>query len=71
MAYINDGNADLVAQALQIGQDLLLALLVKRCERLVHQQQSRRGKKSAPDGDALLFSARQAHGTALKKVLYP
>ena len=41
MADIDDGNAGLVAQAFQIGQDFRLALLIERSERLVHQEQAR------------------------------
>ena len=68
MADIDDRHADLVAQPLDVGQDLGLALLVERGERLVHQQQARVGEQRAADRDALLLAARQRVGPALEQV---
>ena len=44
MADVDDRNPALVAQPLDIGQDLRLARLVERGQRLVHQQQPRTGR---------------------------
>ena len=68
MADIDDGHARLVAQALQIGQDLGLALLVERGERLVHQEKARRGEQRPADGDALLLAAGKIGRLAVEEV---
>ena len=57
MADINDGDPLLVAQRLDVGQDLALARLVERRE------------QGAADGDALLFAARQQGGAAAEQCL--
>ena len=64
----NDRHAALVAQPLDIGKDLGLARIVEGCQRLVHQQELRIGEKRAPDGDALLFAARQRRRSPFEKV---
>jgi hypothetical protein len=62
MADIEDRHTRLVAQALDVRQDLDAALLVERGQRLVHQQQARMGEQGAADRDALLLAARQRVG---------
>jgi hypothetical protein len=57
MADVDDRNAALVAQPLDVGHDLGLARVVERGKRLVHQHQSRAGDQRAADGNALLFPA--------------
>ncbi len=57
MADVDDGQRQLVAQALDERQDLLLARLVERGQRLVHQQQARPGEQRAAERDALLLAA--------------
>jgi hypothetical protein len=57
MADIDDRDVRLVAQPLDIGQDLGLARLVERGERLVHQDQLGAGHQRPADGDALLLAA--------------
>ena len=59
MADIDDRDLRLVAQPLDIGQDLALARLVERGERLVHQEELRAGKQRTADRHTLLFAARQ------------
>ncbi len=49
----------LAVQALQVGQDLGLALGVQRGQRLVHQQQARAGGQRAGNRHALALAARQ------------
>jgi hypothetical protein len=67
MADVEDRHRHLVAQALEVGQDLGLARLVERGERFVGEDQARRGKKRAADGDAAASrrpTARRAGGRA-------
>ena len=68
MAHIDDGNPDLVPQPFQIGHDLVLAALVERCERLVHQQQPGRGQQGPPDRHALLLAARKPPGRRFEQM---
>ena len=56
MADIEDGDRDLVAQALEIGQDLGLARFVQRGQRLIGKDQPWRGQQGAADGDALFLA---------------
>ena len=65
VADVEDRHADLVAQPLDVGQDLGPPLLVERGERLVHQQQPRMGEQRAADRDPLLLAARQRVRPAL------
>ena len=67
MADIEDRDRDLVAQPLEVGQDLGLARLVERGERLVGEDQPRRRQKRAPDRDALLLAARERAGAAVEQ----
>ena len=59
MADIKDRHLRLAAEPFQVGQDLGLAGLVQRGERLVHQKQARAAEQSPADGDALTLAARQ------------
>ena len=67
VADIDHGNAGLVAQPHQIGQDLDLALLIQRAQRLVEQQQSRLRQQRAAERDALAFAARELAGPAIQQ----
>ena len=57
----------LVAQAHQIGQDLDLARLIERAQRLVQQQQSRLRQQRAAERDALALAAGELAGTAIEQ----
>jgi len=50
-------DVELVAEALQVGDDGGLEFLVEAGERLVHQQQTGRGEDGAGEGDALFLAA--------------
>jgi hypothetical protein len=67
MADIDHRYAGLVAQAHQIGQDLLLALLHRASQRLVQQQQSRLRQQRAAERDALALAAGQFSRTAIEQ----
>ena len=67
VADIDDRHARLVAQPLDVGQDLGPARLVERGQRLVHQQQPRLGEQRAADRDPLLLAAGQRFGPALEQ----
>ena len=69
MRHIHDRDAQLVAQRFDERQDLELALGVERSERLVHQQDLRRGEEGAADGHPLLFPAREPRRLALEQML--
>lgn len=60
MADVDDGNAALVAQALDVGQDLGLARIIERGKRFIHEQEARIGEQRPPDGNPLLLTAREA-----------
>ena len=68
MADIDDRHPGLVAQPLDIGQDLGLARLVERSERLVHQDQPRAGEQRTADRHALLLAAGQQVRPAVEQV---
>ena len=68
MADVDDGNAALVAQALDVGHDLRLARLIERGQRFVHQQQPGAGEERPPDGDPLLFASRKVSGPAVEQM---
>src|SRR2546427_7818289 len=51
VADINHGHAGIVAQPLEIGQDLALAVVIKRRERLIKEEEARPHEQRAPDGD--------------------
>jgi hypothetical protein len=55
-----DRHGELVAQALDIRQGLVLPWVVERGKRLVHEEEARRGEKGAADRDALLLAAGKA-----------
>ena len=67
VADIDDRDADLVAQPLDVGQDLGLARLVERGERLVHQQEARAGEQRPADRDALLLAAGESARPAVEQ----
>jgi hypothetical protein len=68
VADVDDGNGQFAVQALQIGQDFQLALEVEGGQRLVHQQDFRRGEQGAGDGDALAFAAGKLARRAVEQV---
>ena len=57
MADIDDGQAELVAQPLDEGQDLRLARGIQRRQRLIQQQEPRIAQQRPADGDPLLLAA--------------
>ncbi len=57
MADIEDRDRELVPQPLDEGQQLALAGRIERGERLVHQQELRRGEQRPADGDPLPLAA--------------
>ncbi len=59
VADINDRHIRLIAQPLEIGQDLVLARRVERGQRLVHQQQARARQQGPADRHPLFFAARE------------
>ena len=67
VADIHDRERQLAVQAFQIGQDFQLALQVKSGQRLVHQQELRRGEQGAGNGDALAFTAGKLAGHTLQR----
>src|SRR5262245_50576739 len=71
MADVDDGDSNVVAQALDVVEDLGLAWRVERCEGLIEQQRGRVGKQRPADGDTLLFAARQVRRTPLEELLEP
>ena len=71
MRDVDDRRPAFIAQPLQDGQDLGLAGLIQRGQRLIHQQQARPCQQGAPDRDPLLLPAGQALRTALKQHLQP
>ena len=67
MPDVDDRDPQLVAQPLDVVQDLALAAGVERGERLVEQQHPRARQQRAPDRDALLLAARQRGRPALEQ----
>ena len=63
------GMREFVAERFDQRQDLELALGVERGERLVHQQDLRRGKQRPADRHPLPFAARQPRRLALEQML--
>ena len=59
MADVEDGDVDVLRQPLQIRQQLAFARQIERGQRLVHQQQFRRGQQRAADRHPLFFTTRQ------------
>ncbi len=55
-------------QALEVGQDLVLALQIQRRQRLVQQQQARAGEQGTHHAHALALAAGQATGHALEQM---
>src|ERR1700682_4489101 len=62
MAYVHDGNAELIAQPLDIVEDLGPARYIQRSQRFIHEQNARLGEQGAADRHPLLFSTRQSLG---------
>ena len=67
MADVDDGDAGLIAQPFDVGQDLRLARFIERGQRLVHQQQARIGEQGPANGDALLLAAGEPAWTPLEE----
>ncbi len=67
VADIDDRDAGFVAQPFEIGHDLLLARIVERSQRLIHEQEFRRGEQRPADCDALLFAAGKAVRVAVQQ----
>ena len=65
----DDGYADLVAQSLDVVDDLGLAGHVERGQRLVHEQQLRLGHERAAQRHALALAAREGAGPAVQERL--
>jgi hypothetical protein len=57
VADVDQRNVQFVAQAFQPGQEFLLAGVVQRGQRLVHQEQARRRQQGTGDRNALLLAA--------------
>ena len=66
MADIDDGHRHLVAQPLDVGQDLLLAAPVERGQRLVHEQEAR-ARRAAPGRSPRAASRRPTAGRAARR----
>src|ERR1700687_2304859 len=62
VAYVHDGNVDLIAQPLDIVEDLGPARYIQRGQRLIHEQNARLGEQGAADRPPLLSSTRQGLG---------
>src|SRR3954462_6420529 len=71
MAYVDDRDAYLVAQPLDVIEDFGFARSVERSERLIEQQHLRLRQQRAADRDALLLAARKRAGTAFEQVADP
>ena len=67
VADIDDRHPALGAEPVEVGQDLRLARLVERGQRLVHQQQPRRRQQGPPDRDPLALAAREVAGAAVQQ----
>jgi hypothetical protein len=70
-ATLPSDSSTIVEASRDVGQDLGLARLVERGQRLVHQQQARVGEQRAADGNALLLAARETRGPALEQTAEP
>src|SRR5579862_6025072 len=68
VAHVNDRNAELVAQALDVVEDFYLARNVERGKRLVHQKNTRLGQQRAADGDALFLASGKRRRPALEEL---
>ncbi len=68
VADIDDRDTRLIAQPLNVGQDLGLTVFVERGQRLVHQQQPGAGEQGATDGDALLLATGKQSRPATQQV---
>ena len=68
VAHVNDQDAQLVAQPLDVGEDLALALGVELRERLVHEQEARLREEGAADRDALPLAPGEASRSPVGQV---
>src|SRR5258708_40195797 len=68
MADVDDGHPDLVAETFEIRQDLVLARIVERRKRLIHEQQLGRGQQRPAYGHSLLLAAREKARTAAEQM---
>ncbi len=57
VSYIQHWQAELVADAAQVGDDFVLQGGVQVCQGFIQQQQARRGQQGSGQGDSLLFTA--------------
>src|SRR5260370_6129993 len=68
MADVDDGHPDLVAETFEIRQDLVLARIVERRKRIIHEQQLGRGQQRPAYGHSLLLAAREKARTAAEQM---
>src|SRR5262245_34096273 len=67
MTDVDNRDAALIAQPLDIREDFCLARFIEGRKRLVHQQEPGMGKQGTSDGNALLLPTRQPAWPALKQ----
>ncbi len=67
MADEQDRDPRLLAQPVEVGQDLLLAGLIERGQRLVEEEQAGAGQERAADSDPLPLAAGQGAGPAVEQ----
>ena len=68
VADIEHRNLKLIVQALQVRQDLLLALQIQRRQRLVHQQHARVDGQRPRDADTLALAAGERCRLAIQQM---
>src|SRR5499426_243596 len=68
MRHVDDRHLAFVAQPFDERKNVLLARVVERRQRLVHQEQARGGEQRTADGDALLLASRQRARAAIEEV---
>ena len=71
MTDIEYRQADLIAQPLEIGQDLRLSRLIERGQGFVHQQEPWLRQDRPPERDPALLAARESGGSAIEKRFNP
>src|SRR5919199_1789071 len=67
MGDVDDGHPGFIAQPFDERQNVFLARVVERCERLVEQEQAGRSEQCAADGDALLLATGKGAGAAVQQ----
>ena len=68
VADVDQRHVRFIPQAFQIRQDLALARIVKRSERLIEQQEARLHQQRTADCDALAFAAGQLAGPPIQQM---